>query len=275
MSRRSNLNTIRGSFSWSVSWMDTQLYSNILWLDYRVNDYLIGVFYALKMPTSNYLITRFFDSFVFIETDLFFFCFDRLSGLLSSKFYFSYFLSVINSFFFNQFVYRARHFFNKNYRKPCFFDYHNYESFFLSNLHRTFFFLFSKKRVNKFKYNINILVSFFFRRLFLFRFLKKYSKVQFTYLNKYNIYNKRKNNKMIKYFNNNNDVFGFFKFYNKLCIKSYKHVYKNKKLLKNKKYTYGYSYFYFLFFSFYIQYKRLLIKVTNKKKFFNLLYKFL
>lgn len=99
MARRTNLTTVRSSFSWSVSWMDSHLYSNILWLDYRVSDYLVGIFYTFKMPTSNYLITRFFDNFVLVETDLFFFCFDRLSGLLSSKFYFSYFLSIINSFF--------------------------------------------------------------------------------------------------------------------------------------------------------------------------------
>ena len=142
MSRRTNLNTVRGSFSWCSSWMDTQLYLSVLWLDYRINDYLIGIFYTLKIPTSNYLITRFFDSFVFIETDLFFFCFSRLSGLLSSKFYFSYFLSVINSFFFSRFAHRSIAFFSSNLWKSKFFNYHNYESFLLSHLHNTFFFFF-------------------------------------------------------------------------------------------------------------------------------------
>lgn len=110
--------------------MDSNSYYHILWLDYRITDYLIGLFYSLKMPTSNYLIRRFFDNLVFIETDLFFFCFDRLCGLLSSKYYFSYFLSVIHSLFYNRFVRSRRYHFTKH------------DFFFLSNLYYTFFFFF-------------------------------------------------------------------------------------------------------------------------------------
>jgi len=60
-------------------------------MDFKINDYLIGLFYVLKMPTSNYIIRRFFDHFVLIETDVFFFSFNRMAGFVHFKFL-SYFL---------------------------------------------------------------------------------------------------------------------------------------------------------------------------------------
>lgn len=139
------------------------------------------------MPTSNYLITRFFDNFVLVETDLFFFCFDRLSGLLSSKFYFSYFLSIINSFFYNRFVFRSRRFLSKRVGYSRFFSNRNYESFFLSHLYNTFFFLFSINRVNinKLKARFLYLISFFLNRICFSRFFKFYSSLFFLYANNF------------------------------------------------------------------------------------------
>jgi hypothetical protein len=92
MSRRTNLNTVRRSFLWNSDWMvgDDIIYHKLLLIDYKINEYLIGLFYALKMPTSNYIIRRFLDNFVLIETDIYFFDTNRLLGFLKLKQYFYY-----------------------------------------------------------------------------------------------------------------------------------------------------------------------------------------
>lgn len=64
-------------------------------MDHKINEYFIGLFYALKMPTSNYIIRRFFNYFVLIETDIFFFNFQRLCGSSSFKRYILYFIYLI------------------------------------------------------------------------------------------------------------------------------------------------------------------------------------
>lgn len=143
------------------------------------------------MPTSNYLITRFFDNFVFIETDLFFFCFDRLSGLLSAKFYFSYFLSIINSFFYSRFKFRSRRFLSRRRRGYYrFLPKHNHTSFFISHLYKTFFFLFSINRLNRLKSSSLSFISSFVRRICFFRFFRLYSSILFLYANKFSLQKK-------------------------------------------------------------------------------------
>ncbi len=78
MSRRSNLNTLRKSFSRSSHWTSSKSYVHAVLPDNKITEYLIGLFYVLKMPTSQYVIRRFFNSLVLIETDVWLFNINRI-----------------------------------------------------------------------------------------------------------------------------------------------------------------------------------------------------
>lgn len=77
MSRIVNLKTVRFNIfnvydSWYSSWYEDINYSSILHEDLMLKNYLIGIFYKLKVPTNYFFIKRTNNNLVFISTDLFF-----------------------------------------------------------------------------------------------------------------------------------------------------------------------------------------------------------
>jgi hypothetical protein len=70
MSRRTNLSSLRKKNDWDSVWANSSSYTELLLLDKRITDYLSGMFYIMRIPTSNYIIRRFMLNFVFIETEL-------------------------------------------------------------------------------------------------------------------------------------------------------------------------------------------------------------
>jgi hypothetical protein len=64
-------------------------------MDLKITEYLIGLFYILKMPTSNYVIRRYFNELVLIETDVFLFGYKRLVHFVHLKYMFFYVLTKI------------------------------------------------------------------------------------------------------------------------------------------------------------------------------------
>lgn len=116
MSRRTNLNTVRRSFIWDSNWMvnDPVIYNNLLILDYKINDYLIGIFYSLKIASSNYVISRFFDNIVLIESDIYFFDTSRLYYFNTFRYYFSYFIYRFKRIMYKH-LYKIRRRNNKTY----------------------------------------------------------------------------------------------------------------------------------------------------------------
>ena len=95
MSRRSNLNTLRSEFSWGSDWTNKHYYTELVLMDIKITEYLIGLFYILKMPTSNYIIRRYFNELVLIETDVFLFGYKRLIHFVDLKYIFFYVLTKI------------------------------------------------------------------------------------------------------------------------------------------------------------------------------------
>ena len=90
MSRRSNLNTVRKEFSWGSDWAintNTQKYTELVLLDIKINEYLIGMFYATKMASSIYVIRRFLDGMVMIETDIFVLDISRMAYFSKNNFW--------------------------------------------------------------------------------------------------------------------------------------------------------------------------------------------
>jgi hypothetical protein len=85
LSRRTNLNTVRKDFSWSSEWTHVVSHVQALWIDNKIFDYFIGIFYSLKIPTSNYVIRRLFNQLVLIEADLFIFNFKRFIFFVHMK----------------------------------------------------------------------------------------------------------------------------------------------------------------------------------------------
>ena len=79
MTRRTNLNTLRTTElngRWT-SYQSSSYTSNVL-SDLSIQDYLVGLFYVLRMPTSYYVIRRFHSDIVLVDVDVLVFNFTRL-----------------------------------------------------------------------------------------------------------------------------------------------------------------------------------------------------
>jgi hypothetical protein len=91
MTRRTNLNSLRKAFSWNSVWTGNGLNTTgTMWFDLKIISFLDGLFYVLRLPTSNYIIRRFLTSFVIIETDIWLFRREPFVHCLPNKYYFLY-----------------------------------------------------------------------------------------------------------------------------------------------------------------------------------------
>lgn len=76
MSKIVNLKTVRFKIfniydSWYSSWFEDISYTNVLFEDLMLKNYLLGVFYKLKIPTNYFYLKRTSNKFVFLYSDLF------------------------------------------------------------------------------------------------------------------------------------------------------------------------------------------------------------
>lgn len=76
MSKIVNLKTVRFKIfnvydSWYSSWFEDINYSNVLFEDLMLKNYLLGIFYKLKIPTNYFYLKRTSNQFVFLYSDLF------------------------------------------------------------------------------------------------------------------------------------------------------------------------------------------------------------
>lgn len=77
MSKIVNLKTIRFEIfnaydSWYSSWFEDINYSNVLFEDLMLKNYLLGIFYKLKIPTNYFYLKKSNNNTSFLYTDLFF-----------------------------------------------------------------------------------------------------------------------------------------------------------------------------------------------------------
>jgi hypothetical protein len=82
LSRRTNLNTVRKDFCWPSEWTNNYHYTKWMLIDIHIHEYLVGLFYALKVASSYYMIRRFVGSFAIIETDVWVFDLNRITGTI-------------------------------------------------------------------------------------------------------------------------------------------------------------------------------------------------
>lgn len=113
MSRIVNLKTIRFNIfnvydSWYNSWFEDIKYSHTLHEDLMLKNYLMGIFYKLKVPTNYFFLKRSINGSVFIYTDLFFMKHYKKSLFKSlfkeQLYYFSYllkFYSIYKTYLFS------------------------------------------------------------------------------------------------------------------------------------------------------------------------------
>jgi hypothetical protein len=69
--RRSDLSTLRKTFIWPSEWYNDSKYYNLLFEDLKIFNYLIGIFYRLKCPTSLFKIKRLSNNFIIISMDIY------------------------------------------------------------------------------------------------------------------------------------------------------------------------------------------------------------
>ena len=69
--RRSDLSTLRKTFIWPSEWYNDSKYYNLLFEDLKIFNYLIGIFYRLKCPTSLFKVKRLSNNFIIISMDIY------------------------------------------------------------------------------------------------------------------------------------------------------------------------------------------------------------
>lgn len=65
-------------------------YTQTIWLDLKITTFLNGLFYVLRLPSSNYVIRRFLNSFVILETDIWLCHCRDFKYCFTSNYYFAY-----------------------------------------------------------------------------------------------------------------------------------------------------------------------------------------
>nr|YP_009118126.1 hypothetical protein [Stachyamoeba lipophora]AJF22897.1 hypothetical protein [Stachyamoeba lipophora] len=133
MSRLSNLTSIKIGFlkSWNSSWFDNYFYSDLLFNDLKLKDYLSGIFYKLKVVSDYIYIYRSVHDFLLFRTNLFFFYNVRYKSLrlktvvgLNNNYYFFFKKKYWKRFIY--FVKLISIFLKKNFGT---FDVHNFSLF--------------------------------------------------------------------------------------------------------------------------------------------------
>ena len=71
--RRTDLTTIRYSRfgAWESQWVSLTNYNSLLFQDFQINRYILGIFYKLRYPTSTIRIKRFSTNLVIIGTTVY------------------------------------------------------------------------------------------------------------------------------------------------------------------------------------------------------------
>jgi|BioPla2DNA2_1021312.scaffolds.fasta_scaffold09541_1 hypothetical protein len=71
--RRTDLTTVRFSRfgSWESQWVSRTNYNSLLFQDFQINRYILGIFYKLRYPTSDIIIKRFSTNLIVIGTTVY------------------------------------------------------------------------------------------------------------------------------------------------------------------------------------------------------------
>lgn len=146
MSRIVNLKTVRFNIfniydSWYSSWYEDVNYSSVIHEDLMLKNYLIGIFYKLKVPTNYFFVKRNNNGLIYISTDIFFTKYYKKSLFKhifkEQIFYFSYLIKLYSIY--------------KNY-------YYSY--YFLENTSNNFDLFFSNQKIRQITF---IGSSYFFK----------------------------------------------------------------------------------------------------------------